>query len=81
VQAASPDTGLPRGPRRDDLRRAYADQDKDFRDRFYREILPELKARGKTLVVVSHDDRYWHLGDRVVAIDLGKAIDAKLAIG
>jgi cyclic peptide transporter len=51
-----------------------ADQDKEFRERFYRELLPELKSRGKTLVVVSHDDRYWHLADRVVSLDHGQIV-------
>jgi putative ATP-binding cassette transporter len=49
-----------------------ADQDPLFRDIFYLQILPELKARGKTVLVISHDDRYYHLGDRVVKLDYGQ---------
>ncbi len=49
-----------------------ADQDPHFREIFYYRILPELKARGKTLLVISHDDRYYHLGDRIVKLDYGK---------
>jgi putative ATP-binding cassette transporter len=30
-----------------------------------------LKSRGKTVVVISHDDRYDHLGDRVVKLEYG----------
>jgi putative pyoverdin transport system ATP-binding/permease protein len=48
-----------------------ADQDVHYRDIFYREILPELRSRGKTVVVISHDDRYYHLGDRVLKLEYG----------
>jgi len=49
-----------------------ADQDPVFREIFYRHLLPDLKARGKTLLVISHDDRYYHLGDRVIKLDCGQ---------
>jgi putative pyoverdin transport system ATP-binding/permease protein len=49
-----------------------ADQDPVFRDIFYRELLPELKRRGKLIFAISHDDRYFHLADRVVKLDYGK---------
>ena len=49
-----------------------ADQDPFFRDIFYLQLLPELKAKGKTVLVISHDDRYYSLGDRIVKLDYGK---------
>jgi putative pyoverdin transport system ATP-binding/permease protein len=49
-----------------------AEQDVHFREQFYTVILPGLKQRGKTVIVVTHDDRFWHLADRVVKLDLGK---------
>jgi len=52
-----------------------ADQDPQFRRYFYETLLPELKSAGKTVVVVSHDDRYFHLADRVLQMDYGKLSD------
>jgi putative ATP-binding cassette transporter len=49
-----------------------SDQDPIFKDIFYTQILPELKKRGKTILVISHDDRYFHLADRVLKLDYGK---------
>jgi putative ATP-binding cassette transporter len=49
-----------------------ADQDPFFRDIFYLQLLPELKAKGKTVLVISHDDRYYSLGDRIIKLDYGK---------
>jgi len=49
-----------------------ADQDPEFRSVFYEEVLPELKRRGKTIIAVSHDDRFWHVADRVVRFVYGK---------
>lgn len=51
-----------------------ADQDPDFREFFYRDFLIELKRLGKTVIVVSHDDRYFHLADRVVKFEFGKIV-------
>ena len=31
--------------------------------------LPELKAQGKAVLVISHDDRYFHLGDRLLKLE------------
>lgn len=49
-----------------------ADQDPTFRQVFYREILPDLKQQGTTLIVVSHDDRYFDCADRVIRLHEGK---------
>ena len=48
-----------------------AEQDVLFREEFYKRILPELKKKGKTIIAVTHDERYWHIADRVVKMDLG----------
>lgn len=41
-----------------------ADQDPQFREAFYRRILPALRARGKTVVAVTHDDDSFDACDR-----------------
>src|SRR6185295_7018100 len=43
-----------------------ADQDPMFKEVFYTKLLPELKARGKTVLVITHDDGYFHLADRLI---------------
>src|SRR5690349_8256011 len=49
-----------------------ADQDPLFKEIFYLKLLPELKAKGKTVFVISHDDRYFHLADRLIKLEDGK---------
>ncbi|MEM9161653.1 MAG: cyclic peptide export ABC transporter [Cyanobacteria bacterium P01_F01_bin.4] len=49
-----------------------ADQDPTFKQLFYTQFLPDLKAQGKAIFVISHDDRYFHLADRVIKLDYGR---------
>ena len=49
-----------------------ADQDPLFREIFYTQLLAELKQRGKTVIVISHDDHYFYLGDRIIKLDYGQ---------
>ena len=56
-----------------------ADQDPAFKEVFYRELLPELKAQGKAVLVISHDDRYFHLGDRLLKLEEGQLFNIDLA--
>jgi len=51
-----------------------ADFDPEFRTKYYREIIPELKAAGRTLLLVSHDDRYYDIADRVLEFREGSNI-------
>lgn len=59
-----------------------ADQDPVFKEVFYREILPELRAMNKAVLVISHDDRYFHLANRLIRMENGQviAIEAKHGI-
>lgn len=57
-----------------------ADQDPTFKRIFYLGILPELKRRGKTVLVITHDDQYFHVADRIVKLDYGQVeFDGKAA--
>jgi putative ATP-binding cassette transporter len=54
-----------------------SDQDPTFRRVFYTELLPDLKRQGKTLIVISHDDRYFDAADRVVRLHAGRIVEVK----
>lgn len=49
-----------------------ADQDPEFRKRFYTEILPDLKRKGKAVLVITHDDAYFHTSDRLYRMEEGE---------
>ncbi|MGY3617873.1 cyclic peptide export ABC transporter [Bradyrhizobium sp. USDA 10063] len=51
-----------------------ADQDPTFRHIFYTELLPDLKRLGKTIIVISHDDRYFAAADHLVRLRHGKIV-------
>jgi putative ATP-binding cassette transporter len=49
-----------------------ADQDPHYKEIFYSKLLPKLKAQGKTVIVITHDDRYFDYGDRVIKLQDGE---------
>ena len=49
-----------------------ADQDPEFRHFFYNDLLPRLRLEGKTIIAVTHDDRYFHLADHVYRLEYGR---------
>ncbi len=49
-----------------------ADLDPAFRCFFYESYLPRLRDSGKTVIAVSHDDKYFHIADRVIKLDAGR---------
>ncbi len=51
-----------------------ADQEPRFRDVFYTEILPGLKKLRKTVIVITHDDRYFHCADQIVKLGVGQIV-------
>lgn len=52
-----------------------ADQDPQYKEIFYETLLPDLRARGKTVIVITHDDRYFHLGNQIIKLEDGQVVD------
>jgi putative pyoverdin transport system ATP-binding/permease protein len=52
-----------------------AEQDPAFKQLFYSKLLTDLRDRGKGVVVVTHDDRYFHVADRIVRLDDGQLLE------
>ncbi|NHB98652.1 cyclic peptide export ABC transporter [Photorhabdus stackebrandtii] len=51
-----------------------ADQDPLFKAVFYQELLPELAARGKAVLAITHDDRFFHLADHCIKLESGRLL-------
>ncbi len=49
-----------------------ADQDPEFRKFFYRDLLLKMKAMGKIIIAITHDDHYFDVADQIIKLDLGK---------
>jgi putative ATP-binding cassette transporter len=55
-----------------------AEQDPDFRRKFYQELLPQLMQAGATVVAITHDDRYLaqlDLPARRIRMDEGRIVE------
>jgi putative ATP-binding cassette transporter len=55
-----------------------ADQDPSFKHIFYHQILNKLKNEGKAVVVVSHDDRYFEVADKIITMEAGKVLKTEI---
>ena len=51
-----------------------ADQDPEFRRWFYERILPGLRARGKLVIAITHDDAFYPTDDRIVRLSEGRIV-------
>jgi putative ATP-binding cassette transporter len=54
-----------------------ADQDPEFKEVFYYKILPDLKAQGKAVIVISHDDRYFPVADKILVMENGVLLETR----
>jgi putative ATP-binding cassette transporter len=57
-----------------------AEQDPEFRRKFYDELLPEMLRAGATIVVITHDDRYLdelRLPARRIKMDEGRIVEQR----
>jgi putative ATP-binding cassette transporter len=52
-----------------------ADQDPQYKEIFYKTLLPDLRERGKLVIVITHDDRYFHLGNQVIKLEDGQVVE------
>ena len=52
-----------------------ANQDPSFKQIFYHKLLPELRAAGKALLVISHDESYFDIADRVIYLHEGRILE------
>jgi putative ATP-binding cassette transporter len=52
-----------------------ADQDPHFKRIFYEQLLPDLKRRGRTVIAITHDDRYFAVADRIVKVTDGQVVE------
>jgi putative pyoverdin transport system ATP-binding/permease protein len=57
-----------------------ADQDPQSRRFFYTELLPELRARGKAVLVITHDEQYFGLADRCLRMEYGQLTETPRAL-
>ncbi len=51
-----------------------ADQAPHFRKYFYKHLLPSFKAKGKTIIAVTHDDNYFYVADRILKMEYGDVV-------
>ncbi|WP_432409135.1 cyclic peptide export ABC transporter [Wukongibacter sp. M2B1] len=51
-----------------------SDQDPEFRRFFYTNLLPDLRNNGKCIIAITHDDRYFHVADKVINMEMGKIV-------
>jgi len=51
-----------------------ADQDPPFKKFFYEVLLPDLKRRMKCVIIITHDDQYFELADRIIKLRDGRIV-------
>ena len=49
-----------------------ADQDPQYRRFFYKELLPKMRAMGKIVIAITHDDQYFDVADQIMRMNEGR---------
>jgi putative ATP-binding cassette transporter len=52
-----------------------ANQDPAFKPYFYHSLLPELRCEGKAILVISHDEQHFDVGDRIFRLQDGRLLE------
>ncbi len=50
-----------------------ADLDPEFKDFFYNVLLTQMKKEDKVVIIISHDDGYFSVADRIYKMEMGKS--------
>ncbi len=61
-----------------------AEQDPEYRRKFYDELLPDMLRAGATVIVITHDDRLLnelHLPARKIRMDEGRIVEQEIIGG
>jgi len=48
-----------------------SNQDPLFKEVFYTQLIPDLKNNNKCVIVISHDEKYFHTADRILILENG----------
>lgn len=51
-----------------------AEQDPEFKEFFYKSIIPLLKKRGKGVIMITHDDSYYYIADKIIKLEFGRIV-------
>lgn len=51
-----------------------AEQDPEFKEFFYTSIIPLLKSKGKGIIMITHDDSYYDIADKIIKLEFGKIV-------
>jgi putative ATP-binding cassette transporter len=57
-----------------------ADQDPRFQRTFYQQILPALKHKNCAVIVISHDERFFSVADRIITMESGRVASDRLGL-
>jgi cyclic peptide transporter len=48
-----------------------AHQDVEYKKLFYNQLLPDMRSKGKIIIVITHDEPYYGVADKLIKMDAG----------